>query len=332
MHPVNLTRRGFLAGAAIAASSAAFASAKQPAEDSAAGGTAEDAPHSIRFGVTARQVAGYSEILALWQEAEAAGFDTAFVYDHFMPLDGNPTEDCCYDGWALLAALAGQTRRLRLGVLVSGNTYRSPAIVAKMAATVDHVSGGRVIVGLGAGWMQREHVAFGIPFYTKGERARRLVESVEVIKMLFTQETSTFEGKYYTLKNAPFMPKPLQKPHPPILIGGMGPKVIQPLAARHAQIWHFGVPGNDPDKVRKLCENFDRVCREVGRDPMEVEKATSLNPADVTAKPIADVKREIRALVDVGVGHFILFPPPSNEDRDLIRRFGEEIIPEFRIT
>jgi F420-dependent oxidoreductase-like protein len=226
---------------------------------------APPAKAGLRFGIhTLPHHTTWTDIAAVWEEADGLGLDSAFVFDHFMPIQGDQ-KGPCLEGWTLLAALAARTKRLRVGVLVTGNTYRWPALLAKMAATVDHVSGGRLILGMGAGWFEREHQAYGIPFHTPGGRARRLVESVEVVKKLFTQESTTYAGKYYQLKDAPFMPRAVQRPHPPILIGGMGPKVIQPLAARHAQIWHFFA--SDPRRVQQLCTGFDDLCRAAGRDP-----------------------------------------------------------------
>lgn len=279
--------------------------------------------------MSAPQNAPYQEIRRFWREAEVLGFDTAFVCDHFMisPVPTSSPADRCFEAWSLLAALAAETERIRLGVLVSGNTYRHPAIVAKMAATIDHVSDGRLILGMGAAWMEREHAAYGIPFYTPGGRARRLAEAVEVIKKLFTKERSTFTGKYYALKDAPFEPKAVQRPHPAILIGGMGAKVVQPLAARHAQMWHLNVPGNDPDAVRRACQTFDRICGEVGRDPAQVEKMISVNPGllETVAK---DLPGRLRTLKEAGIHHFVLLPPPT--DLAILRRFAREIIPEVR--
>src|SRR5262249_52978253 len=180
---------------------------------------------AIRFGIqTYPQRTTYTDILQTWQEADELGFDTAFVFDHFMPVSAEPSGPC-FEGWTLLSALAAQTKRVKVGALVTGNTYRYPAVLAKMAATVDHVSNGRLILGIGAGWFEQEHNAYGIPFPATSVRAQQLVEAVQVLKFLFTQEKSTFTGKYYQLKDAPFAPKTVQKPHPPILIGGMGPKV-----------------------------------------------------------------------------------------------------------
>jgi F420-dependent oxidoreductase-like protein len=281
----------------------------------------------LRFGIqTMPHNTTWADIAAVWEEADGLGLDSAFVFDHFMPIQGDQ-KGPCLEGWTLLAALAARTKRLRVGVLVTGNTYRWPAVLAKMAATVDHVSGGRLILGMGAGWFEREHQAYGIPFHTPGGRARRLVEAVEVMKKLFTQETTTYAGKYYQLKDAPFMPRAVQRPHPPILIGGMGPKVIQPLAARHAQIWHFFA--SDPGRVRQLCTGFDDLVRAAGRDPAEVEKATSLRAGDVASLDGKALRERVQGLADAGVRHFILGLGAPFE-RDVMRRFAKEVAGPLR--
>lgn len=279
----------------------------------------------LRFAVqTPPQHVGYRELARAWREADALGFDGAFVFDHFMPIFSDPNGPC-FEGWTLLAALAAQTERLRVGVLVTGNTYRHPAVLAKCAVTVDHATGGRLILGIGAGWFEREHTAYGLPFYTTAERARRLGEAVEILKSLFTRERTTYAGKYYTLTDAPFEPKSVQRPHPPILVGGMGPKLVQPVAARHAQIWHFFVRDGDVEAVARLCADFDALCRRVGRDPGEVAKSTSLRPQDL-ARPVGELRDRIRALAGAGVSYFILqLAPPFAGD--LLRRFGAEVIP-----
>jgi F420-dependent oxidoreductase-like protein len=268
----------------------------------------------------------YREIADTWHEIDSLGFISVFVFDHFIPFTGGPTGPCL-EGWTLLSALAAQTKQVRVGVLVTGNTYRHPAVLAKMAVTVDHVSSGRLILGIGAGWFAAEHRMYGIPFPTTGERARRLREAVEVFKHLFVQEKSTFSGKYYQLKDAPFAPKAVQKPHPPILIGGMGPKVILPLAARHANIWHF-YSGSGTESIRQTCAAFDAVCRKVGRDPVEVEKATSLSPSQLAGAPTT-VIAQLHALADAGLQHVII-EPSQPYDRQFLRRFARDILPEFR--
>lgn len=282
----------------------------------------------LRFGVlTYPEHVTYHEIVETWHEVDAAGFDSAFVFDHFIPFTGSPTGPCL-ESWTLLSALATQTKQVGVGVLVTGNTYRHPALLAKMAVTVDHVSNGRLILGLGAGWHEQEHRMYGVPFPSTGERARRLREAVTMVKQLFTMDKSTFSGKYYHLKDAPFAPKAMQKPHPPILIGGTGQQVILPLAARHANIWHF-YGGSGAESIRQSCTAFDAVCRKVGRDPSEVVKATSLYSSQLagTAK---EVVVRLRALADGGIGHLII-ELSQPYDRQFLRRFAAtDILPEFR--
>ncbi len=320
----RLTRRGFVKGvgglAAAGALGLRIATRTRATEPPPAG--------RVRFGVQPRpEHTTYRDLLAVWEECDELGFDSEFTFDHFMPIDGRPGP--CFEGWTLLAALAARTKRLRVGVLVTGNTYRFPALLAKMAATVDHVSDGRLILGMGAAWFEAEHTAYGIPFYTAGQRARRLVEAVEAVKALFTQDRTTFAGRYYRLTDAPFDPKTVQRPHPPILIGGMGPKVIQPLAARHADIWNFHVPDGDPAQAGKICADFDALCRKVGRDPAAVEKSINLQPAWIAGRPAGEVRKRLAALVAAGVRHFVV-SLPAPYDRALLRTFAKEVMPGVR--
>jgi len=324
----GLSRRGFLRGVGAAAAAATIGAQLAGPRMAHA---APAAPGRLRFGFqTPPQHVTYQEIEDMWLEADGLGFDSAFVFDHFIPIFSNP-DGPCFEGWTLLAALAARARTMRVGLLVTGNTYRNPAVLAKMAATVDHTTRGRLILGLGAGWYEREHTAYGIPFYTPGGRARRLVEAVEVMKDLFTNKRSTLAGKYYTLEDAPFLPVTVQRPHPPILIGGMGPKIIQPLAARHADIWHFFVrgEGDRTAQAKRICDNFDRICAEVGRNPEEVEKATSVTLAGTSADDVTRCQEEIRAFAGVGIRHFVLSVRPPY-DRPMIRAFAKEVIPQFR--
>ena len=280
----------------------------------------------LRFGVlTYPEHVTYRDVVQAWNEIDAAGFDSAFVFDHFIPFTGN-ANGLCLESWTLLSALAALTKQVRVGVLVTGNTYRHPALLAKMAVTVDHVSNGRLILGLGAGWHEQEHRMYGFPFPATGDRARQLREAVQVFKQLFTQEKSTFSGDYYHLKDALFAPKAVQKPYPPLLIGGTGPNVILPLAARQANIWHFY--GDGAESTQQTCAAFDAVCRKVGRDPNEVEKATSLYPSQL-AGPEKEVVAQLRALADAGIGHVII-ELSQPYDRQFLRRFAKDIMPEFR--
>lgn len=324
--PQGISRRRFIKtlGAASAAISLAGCSATARAKEAPT-----PARGKLRFGIqTPPQNVAYKDLVEVWKQADDLGYDSLFAFDHFMPIFSDITKSC-FEGWTLLAALAAQTSRARVGLLVTGNTYRYPAVVAKMAATVDHASNGRLILGIGAGWFEPDHTSYGIPFYTAAGRARRLAESVQVLKLLLTQTRSNFNGKYYQLKDALCEPKPLQQPHPPILIGGVGPKLIQPTAARYADIWHLFVPDGNPETAGKLCTNFDALCRKVGRDPAAVEKATSLRTNELAGLSAPDMRAQVQKLADVGVRHFILsLSPPF--DRELLRRFAKEVMPAAR--
>lgn len=282
--------------------------------------------HSIRFGIqTPQQNTSWPEILALWQEVDTLGYDTAWVFDHFLPIFSDPTGPCM-EGWTALAALAMATKKVRLGTMVTGNTYRHPAVLAKMAATVDIVSGGRLILGVGAGWFELEHQEYGMLFRTIGARLQRLDEALEVVKLLWSEERANFRGKHYELREASFNPKPLQRPRPPILVGATGEKVALKIVAKHADMWNsFGAPEVFRHKIAIL----DGYCREFGRDPGAIEKSVLVSAAS-SAGPfaISDARRQIDEYVAAGVTHIIF--SVYSKDRDWIRRFAQEIIPAYK--
>jgi alkanesulfonate monooxygenase SsuD/methylene tetrahydromethanopterin reductase-like flavin-dependent oxidoreductase (luciferase family) len=188
---------------------------------------------TLRFGVkTAPQHTTYEAMVAIWRAADALPvFEHAWLFDHFAPIFSD-LDGPCFEGWTLLAALAAQTQRIRLGLMVTGNTYRHPAVLAKTAATLDVISNGRLDLGIGAGWNEYEHTSMGIPLYAPGERIRRLGEACEIIKRLFTQQLTDFDGRYYQLKEARCEPKPIQKPYPPFVIGGSGEQLTLRVVAR----------------------------------------------------------------------------------------------------
>ena len=204
---------------------------------------------------------------------EATGWDGIYVADHFMPNQADnsgPTQEC----WTSLAALAASTSRVRLGSLVAGNTYRHPAVLAKMAAQVDIISNGRLVLGLGAAWQENEHQAYGIDFGTVGSRLNRLNESVQIVKSLFQNERTDFEGHYYTVKDAPLAPKPVQPGGPRILIGGGGEEKTLRIVAKYADEWNiWGYPSTLARKGAVL----DQRCEEVGRDPKSVYRSAQAN-------------------------------------------------------
>ena len=231
----------------------------------------------------------WHSVLELWQHLEAAGWDTACVTDHFMT-NTRDGEGPVMEAWSTLSALAALVPRMRIGTIVLGNTYRHPAVVAKMAAQVDIISGGRLILGIGAAWQRNEHDGYGIPYYTVLERLQRLDEACEVLRLLWTQRRSDFKGRYYRLVDAPLEPKPLQKPHPELMIGGGGERVTLRIVARHANHWNvWGGPGILARKSAILNDH----CMKIGRDSKTI--ARSVNMPLI----ISDRKQEVNGLIDM---------------------------------
>jgi F420-dependent oxidoreductase-like protein len=308
----------------------------------------------VRFGIqTPNQGTTWDELLATWKEAESLGFDSAWVYDHFMPIFGNQ-DGPCLEGWTAVAALAAETSRMRIGVLVTGNTYRNPALLAKMATTVDQVSHGRLVLGIGAGWFDRDHSAYGFDYGTARERSRKLAEALQVITKLWTDDHPSFAGRWYHLEKAPFAPPNVQKPHPPIVIGGQGERWIVPLVARSGDGWN-AVTGVGVDGIRERRRIIEDECRRIGRSPCPSYVSVLLPLVAITDIPLAGpvvrlgaravVKKEvarsiladspdtirdrIREYVDAGASEIILsLRPPF--DRDLLRRFAKDIMPSFK--
>jgi F420-dependent oxidoreductase-like protein len=205
---------------------------------------------------------------ALADACEEHGIDTLFSSDHYLSRR-DETGEFSHDAWTLIAALAARTTTLRLGTLVTPVTFRSPALLANVVATADHVSGGRVELGLGAGWMEREHRAFGFPFPDLGVRCEMLAEQVEIVHRLWTQERVDFRGRHYTLENAPGQPKPVQQPRPRIVVGGEGKRGTVAAAARFADEYNAG--GVTPEEFARTRQRLARACEAVGRDPATME-------------------------------------------------------------
>jgi F420-dependent oxidoreductase-like protein len=266
----------------------------------------------MRFAFkTSPQNTTWPEMLAVWEAADELPFyESGWTFDHFYPIFSDPTGPCM-EGWITLTALAQATQRLRLGVLVTGNVYRHPAVLANMAATVDIVSDGRLEIGLGAGWNQEECDAYGIELPPLKERFDRFDEAVEIIVGLLRDTTTTFAGRHYQLKDARCEPKPVQRPHPPICIGGGGEKRTLRTVARFAQ--HWNVPGGDVEEFLRKRDVLHRHCAEVGRDPGEIRTSTHLRlPADGELKPLV-VQAE--AFADAGLDLGIIYlPPPHRPD------------------
>jgi F420-dependent oxidoreductase-like protein len=234
----------------------------------------------MRYGIkTVPEHTTWQEVLEVWRAADDIPvFESAWNWDHFYPLTGDLTGDNL-EGWTMLAALAQATRRIRLGVQVTGMIYRHPAVLANMAATVDIVSGGRLELGVGAGWNQMECDAYGIELPPMRERFDRFDEGVEAIVRLLSLEVTNFEGRYVQLREARCEPKPVQRPHPPIVIGGRGPKRTLKTAARWAQHWNVIVPG--PQEWTALKEILVGHCEAIGRDPAEITCSVNVRLGEV---------------------------------------------------
>jgi len=226
---------------------------------------------SLFFGSQVNNGASWQQLLDVAQAMDAGRWRSLWVYDHFVPpLAGADETLDCFEGWSLLGGLAASTNRIRLGNLVTGNTYRNPALLAKMAATVDQMSGGRLEFAIGAGWHQREHEAYGWDFPSMKERSDRLEEACAIIKALFTNDAPvSYTGRYYRLVNAPFAPKCAQTPHPPIMVGGGGEKRTLRTLARYGDV--MNVSGS-PEQVAHKIEVLAKHCADEGRNPAEITK------------------------------------------------------------
>jgi F420-dependent oxidoreductase-like protein len=240
-------------------------------------------------------------MLRVWREADALPeIAHAWLFDHFMPLGADPTGPCL-EGWSTLAAFAAQTERMRVGLLVTGNTYRHPTVLANIGATVDIISRGRLDFGIGAGWNELEHRSYGIPLPPTGDRIRALGEACEIIRRMWTETAPTFEGRYYQVHEARCEPKPIQKPHPPFVIGGSGEKLTLRVVAQYASVWNM-VHGT-PAELTRLSGILDEHCAVVGRDPAAIARSIQylINPAD-----LAGAREEIRAYIQAGANHIVL--------------------------
>ena len=218
----------------------------------------------VKFGVQLWQEEfDFDGLKKAWREVEEMGYDSAWIYDHFYPMS-QETSKYILEAWTIMASLATETNRLRLGVLVTCNSYRFPSVLAKIAATVDVISKGRLEFGIGAGWHREEYDAYGIPFPDAKIRIEQLAEALELIKRIWTQERASFQGRYYTITDLFSYPKPLQKPHPPIWIGGKGDKLLRVVVAQYADYANFAACS--VEEFRQRLNVLRRRCMELGRD------------------------------------------------------------------
>jgi alkanesulfonate monooxygenase SsuD/methylene tetrahydromethanopterin reductase-like flavin-dependent oxidoreductase (luciferase family) len=273
----------------------------------------------MRFGLdVAQQRMPWDEVVRRVQFAEELGFDGAWGFDHFQPMYGEGPGET-FEGMTTLAALAGLTSRVRLGLLVTGVTYRHPSVLAAQAVTVDHASHGRLELSLGAAWYDKEHHELGIPFPPLAERYALLEDALEITTRLFTGEVVSYDGQVVSLCDAQMRPVPVQQPRPPIWIGGSGPRRTLPLVAKYADVWHaFG----SPNSLREASERIDQLAVEAGRDPSDILRAASLSLDDTdTARKFAGKWR------DAGYGYLVCGWPGEGDAQ--VERFAREVMPEF---
>jgi F420-dependent oxidoreductase-like protein len=302
----------------------------------------------VRFVIWIGTEHPWPDVATVARTADSTGWDGIYLADHFMPNEQPPGLTARLEAWTALGAIAAITERPRLGVLVSGNTYRHPAILANMAATTDRISDGRLVLGLGAGWQVSEHEAYGIDLYEIPERLARLDEACEVVRLLLTEERSNFEGRYYHLVDAPCEPKPLQASLP-LLVGSGGERVGMRIAATRADIWNCW---STPEIAAHKKTVFDVHCEEVGRDPASVQRSTQAlvrmtkdqslitkwrqqEPAvpSLIGEP-AEIAERLAEYEQLGIDEFVVVDGPLGRDLEerleTMARFLEEVAAPFR--
>jgi len=274
----------------------------------------------MRFGIdVAQQRMEFGEIVQRVRFGEALGFDGAWGFDHFVPMYGEGPGNC-FEGMTTLAALASATSTIRLGLLVTGVTYRHPSVLAAQAVTVDHASGGRLELALGAAWYDAEHRQLGIEFPPTGRRFDRLEDALEMLTQLFTGEVVSYRGSQFTLDNAQMRPMPVQQPHPPLWIGGSGRRRTLPLVAKWADMWHTW---GSPEHLGVLGAEVDRLAEAVGRDPASIGRASSLS----LSASWDEVRHEAAAMRDAGIDYLVCGWP--GEGRARVEEFATQVMPEF---
>lgn len=312
----------------------------------------------VRLGIQIEPQFGftYEEIRQIAQEAEAGGFHSLWCSDHFF-LHDKSEEINCLECWTVLSALARDTKTLHLGPLVSCNSYRYPSLLAKISSSIDHLSGGRLEFGIGAGWKEIEYDAYGIPFPSAGERVSRLDEAIHVVKAMWTEDKANYSGEYYQIKDAFCAPKPTQKPHPPIWVGGGKPRVLD-IAARHADGINF-IPFPSPEQYKEKTDALNAACQEHRRDPESIKKSHFTQmfigeteaEAEELLKEIAELRgreveelrealkvgflgspeqclEQIKAYTDLGVSQFMLMFPYEKE-LDSLKVVAKHVIPQL---
>lgn len=312
----------------------------------------------VKFGVKLQQInISFEDLASKSRSCEELGYDSVWLVDHLLPIGDNPLTFPILECWTTLSALSVRTSRIRLGTLVTCNTFRYPSLLAKMASTVDVISKGRLEFGIGAGWFKPEHDAYGISLPNMSERAARLREAVRIIKLMWTQEKASFQGQYYSVKEAINNPKPLQKPHPTVWIGGQGEKIMLPLIAEVGD--GVNMTWISQEQCAAKIRVLDSLLEKYGRKPQDLKKsiqnylfiAETEDKLNAWMKRIADkrsisveeliqknkpiygtpdtVIEQLNRYVDLGVSHFI-FVFPGATDLSPMELFSDKVAPSLR--
>jgi alkanesulfonate monooxygenase SsuD/methylene tetrahydromethanopterin reductase-like flavin-dependent oxidoreductase (luciferase family) len=284
--------------------------------------------HPLRVGIKLSQDVPIESYKAIWKIADDARFDHCWAMDHLATIGKIGDDRPIFDGWELLAGMATATSHVRLGLLVTGMTYRNPALLAKIATTVDHLSDGRLEFGIGAAWATNEHEMYGISGLD--HRVGLFSEGLQVIRSLWTQERTNFDGRYYKMQNAVANPKPVQKPYPPIWIGSGGPSMLK-LTARHADVWNATGSAGQIEGAVASSQQLDEACAAIGRDPNEIRRSIQLPAGDDPA----DVIDRVRGYHDAGFTEIIVMLSGGSmpTDADPVKTaamVAEKVLPELR--
>jgi len=291
----------------------------------------------LRFGIITLQNVAWEKQVEHWQYIEALGFDTVWLADHFV----NPyrPSEPWFEAWALLAALATQTIRIRIGTLVTPIAWRNPAFLARQALTVDHISHGRLELGLGAGSGGRDvsHAMTGIQDWAPHERVARFGEVVEIIDQLLRNKVTTYQGRYYQLRDATMVPAPVQKPRPPITIGALGPAMLKHVA-RYADTWNsYGGPANmskeeKMEKTRQRNALLDKYCAQIGRDPQTLRRSflVYMPEAETIFDSVEAFLDVVKCYRKIGITEFIFYYPLTDKQLPVFERIAREVIPKLR--
>ena len=303
---------------------------------------------------------GYARDVAT--KVESLDYDSIWLFDHLQPSSSvkDPENVTFFECWTMLSALAVETKKVTIGQLVTCNSYRSPSLLAKMGGTIDAISGGRLILGIGTGWYQSEYDAYGYDYSPPSVRVRKLDESLEIITKMWTQSKATFQGKYYSIKDAICNPRPIQKPHPPILVGGSGEQLTLGVVAKHADIHNFNF--GSPDEFERKMSVLKQHCSRLGRDFDSIEKSylcrlvlgkdrdhlkekiERMKPPNLTTEDFVkqssrivfygtpdDVLQRFQKFVDLGVTHIILHLGKLEKNSPELDLISKEVIPKIRV-